>query len=109
MAKKKESNSLDEDLSRAFINKRFQRISRTDLAASLNMDLKTFNQKLLQMFDFYIFAEKKGENTTVDDFIWQFLPINYSKIGSEDGDAEIGSFGEYEAYITVLLKRKTKQ
>ncbi len=109
MSKKTESNSLDEDLSRAFMNKRFQRISRTDLAASLNMDLKTFNQRFLQMFDFYLFAEKKGDKTTGDALIWQFLPIDTSKISSEDGDAEIGSFGEYEAYITVLLKRKTKQ
>ncbi len=104
-----ESKSLDENLSRAFVNKRFQRISRKDLAASLNMDLKTFNQRLLQMFDFYIFAEKKDETTTPGDFVWQFLPNNASKINSNEADTGSGSFGEYEAYITVLLKRKVKQ
>ncbi len=109
MAKETESNSLDEDLSRAFVNKRFQRISRKDLAASLNMDLKTFNQKFLQMFDFYLFTEKKAEKTSPDDFLWQFLPAGFSKINSETKDAGLGSFGEYEAYITVLLKRKIKQ
>ncbi len=61
------------------------------------------------MFDFYIFAEKKEENITPDDFIWQFLPAKPSKNNVEDDNAGMGAFGEYEAYITVLLKRKIKQ
>ncbi len=108
MVNKTESNSLDEDLSRAFVKKRFQRISRTDLAASLHMDLKTFNQRFLQMFDFYLFAEKKEEKVTPEEFLWQFLPVGPSTINPEEGDARSESIGEYEAYITVLLKRKTK-
>ncbi len=109
MGKETDSNSLDEDLSRAFVKKRFKRISRKDLAASLNMDLKTFNQRLLQMFDFYIFAEKKEEDVALGDFIWQFLPASSSKIDSKEVDEGAGSFDDYEAYVTVLLKRKIKQ